>query len=130
MSKIIITIEIPDGATVGTTTTTGTQREAVSEAKAAVADSQADPWGSHESSAGTRSGPSHAPEQSNVQVVETKSGNQTWTFHAPNAPVCGCDQPAAHVEGVGKNGKAWKAWRCSKGSGQNWRDKCDFSEWA
>jgi hypothetical protein len=139
MSKIIITIDIPDGAAVGTTTTTS----AASETRQATAPSdtgqgnQSDPWSSPSGGSGNAaasrtepSGSNSAPADSNVKVVSTKNGDQTWTLHAPNAPMCHCDIPAAHVEGKGKNNKTWKAWRCTKGSGDNWRDKCDFSEWA
>jgi hypothetical protein len=63
-------------------------------------------------------------------VVETKNGRQTWAFNAPNAPLCHCDITAAYVEGDKAKGGKWKAWRCAKGAGDNWKDKCDFSEWA
>jgi hypothetical protein len=128
MSKIIITIEIPDGAAVGVNTTSAPSRatsEPTSHATAPAADSQADPWGSSDNSSAVK------PEPSNVKVVQTKNGDQTWTFHAPNAPTCHCDIVAAHVEGKKRDSdKTWKAWRCAKGAGDNWKDKCDFSEWA
>jgi hypothetical protein len=140
MSKIIITIDIPDGAAVGTTTSSGPSSTRPSgEAPQDIASqgSQSDPWSSPSGGSGNAaasrtepSGGNSAPADSNVKVVSTKNGDQTWTLHAPNAPMCHCDIPAAHVEGNGKNNKTWKAWRCTKGSGDNWRDKCDFSEWA
>ena len=138
MAKIIITIEVPDGSTVATSTKATSAPETSAPATrqdAPGSANQSDPWDSPTGNAGrgaaSRTEPSKAntADTGNVRVVETKNGVQTWTFHAPNAPLCGCDQPAAHVQGTKKDGKPWKAWRCAKGADpENWRDKCDTFE--
>lgn len=61
-------------------------------------------------------------------TVTTAKGKQQWTLGADRAPECACGEPAAYVVGA-TNGKTWKRWACAKGSGDDWRNKCDFSEW-
>jgi hypothetical protein len=34
------------------------------------------------------------------------------------------------VQATGKSGKTWKQWRCAKGAGSDWQNKCAYSEWA
>lgn len=61
-------------------------------------------------------------------TVTTAKGKQQWTLGANDAPDCLCSEPAAYVVGA-TNGKTWKRYACAKGSGDDWRNKCDFSEW-
>jgi hypothetical protein len=61
----------------------------------------------------------------------TDDVGKRWTFGQANAPLCyGNDnhdpEPAALVNGKGRNGKAYKAWACPLGYGDTWRDKCDL----
>jgi hypothetical protein len=69
------------------------------------------------------------PGQTGTVTVNAKSGPQQWTLGAANAPACKHGQSAAFVQGF-TNGKPWKMWRCALGVGDQWRNKCDFTQWA
>lgn len=99
-----------------------------------VAPEPADPWATSPSPSNgfpadtTTAAPFTAP--SGTVTVTTPNGNQTWQMNPPNAPTCLCGNPAAFVVGAKKAGGTWKAYRCSKGAGQDWKSKCEFSQWA
>lgn len=110
---------------------TATQTES---AKPATAE-PADPWATHQTTPAntfpadtTTAAPFTAP--SGTVTVNTPNGAQTWQMNPPNAPTCLCGSPAAFVVGAKKAGGTWKAYRCSKGAGQDWKSKCEFSQWA
>ena len=101
-------------------------------ARTAPSESQSDPWDDTWPSTSGVELPAvpavSAPRRAETIIVNSPKGRQRWTLYADNAPECGCGEPAAYVEGA-TNGKSWKRWACSKGSGDEWRNKCDFSEW-
>ena len=74
-------------------------------------------------------GGSRAASDGDVKTVKTKNGVQTWRFPA-DAPECDCGVPAGFVSGTSEKGRRWKAYRCAKRSGDDWRNACDYSEWA
>jgi hypothetical protein len=125
MARITVTIDVPDGSSA---------RVSTSENRAAESP-QADPWGdgdtgtngNAESASTSRSGPSEANSGRSPEVVTDDRGKQ-WTFNAPGSPSCQCGNPAALVKGK-TNGKAWSQWRCAKSYGDDWKAKCDFSQW-
>ena len=143
MSKIIITIEIPDGATVGVANADVERRHEQRLARESDYDGapppespSADPWGDSDTNTSGRqeNRPEGRPEPSRGNsgrsasgVVKDDKGRQ-WTFGAPGAPQCQCGEPAAQVKGF-TNGKPWTQWRCAK-SYDDWRNKCDFSQFA
>jgi hypothetical protein len=111
---------------------------------AEVPQQELDPWaeaaGSRQARDATLAGPTPAQPAasatsgspagpSGVRHVKDKNGVQTWTF-PPGAPNCECGVPAGHVSALNASGKAYKAFRCAKRSGDEWRSKCDFNEWA
>ena len=76
---------------------------------------------------------SHQNQMTGTQTISTPSGNQTVTFSPAGGPLCNCDEPAALYQGKSqKNNRKWKQYRCAKSaaSGDGWKDKCEFSEWA
>jgi len=91
----------------------------------------ADPWDDAPDDVPPASSPAtqarSAPRAQTITVTTAK-GRQQWTLGADRAPDCLCGEAAAYVVGA-TNGKTWKRWACSKGSGDDWRNKCDFSEW-
>lgn len=118
MATVTVTIDVPDGSSTRVNT---------SENRAAESP-HADPWGdgdtgtngSAESAPASRSEPSRG-------VVTDERGKQ-WTFNAAGSPSCQCGNPAALVKGK-TNGKTWEQWRCAKSYGDDWKNKCDFSQW-
>lgn len=84
----------------------------------------ADPWGggSPPQTASAPSGPT------GTKTVNTPSGPRTWTFNAVGAPQCDCGDPAGLVQGKSARG-TFKQWRCAKGAGDDWKSKCEFSQW-
>jgi len=101
-----------------------------------------DPWADDPAPASkpsrARSGPSKAKSadaELRTKDVNAPGGFQRWELGYADAPECECGDPAAKVSGwKGKDsdrGKpSWVAWRCAKGAGKNWKDKCDFFEGA
>lgn len=92
---------------------------------------QTDPWDEPQDDLPSASQPpaqTRSASRAQTITVTTAKGKQQWTLGAERAPDCLCGEPAAYVVGA-TNGKAWKRWACSKGSGDDWRNKCDFSEW-
>lgn len=116
--SVTITIETPEGSAVSIGPASGGTSEP----------RQADPWGdgvtgtngNAESPVASRSGPPGG-------VVTDDRGKQ-WTFNAAGSPPCQCGNPAALVNGK-TNGKTWSQWRCAKAYGDDWKNKCDFSQW-
>lgn len=112
----------------------------------AAKDDDEDPWASSSSSrsksSSSRSSRSSASTEAGKDFPaegeyerQAKSGLQVWTFGTRKAPECDCGHPAAQVEGYkGKDsarGKpSWTAFWCPVGFGKNWKNKCDFSEFA
>lgn len=75
--------------------------------------------------------PSAPPQsQPGVITVQTSNGIQVWSLNPPNGPLCQCGTPAALVRGTTTKGKPYNAYRCLKGSGDDWRNKCAFNQWA
>jgi len=72
-----------------------------------------------------------APAMVTPQVItlQTGKGPQQWTLGIPGAPYCQCGQAAGQVRAKGGNGRDYTAWRCAKGSGDDWRTKCEFNQW-
>jgi hypothetical protein len=71
-----------------------------------------------------------APPQASTVTVQTPNGLQVWTLAPDGAPSCLCGETSALVHGTNKNGGPYNAYRCAKGSGDQWRTKCDFNKWA
>jgi hypothetical protein len=85
-----------------------------------------------ERSAGSASYAQDAGQQSRgpaVLNVKGPNGMQTWTLNPPGGPNCDCDEPAALVHGPKAKGGFFNAYRCAKGSGDDWRNKCGFNKW-
>jgi hypothetical protein len=99
----------------------------------------ADPWdtpwptdpttGETPSTTATAPSSTPPPATTGTVTVNAKNGPQQWTLNTANAPVCKHGRPAAYVQGF-TNGKPWKRWSCALGAGEQWRDKCDFNQWA
>jgi hypothetical protein len=62
-------------------------------------------------------------------TLQTGKGPQFWTLGIPGAPYCQCGVSAGQVRAKGGNGRDYTAWRCAKGSGDDWRTKCEFNQW-
>lgn len=84
-----------------------------------------------QASAGSASYAQGAAQPSRPSVLNVKGpqGMQTWTLNPPGGPECKCGEPAALVHGPKAKGGFFDAYRCAKGSGDNWRNKCDFNKW-
>lgn len=90
-----------------------------------------DPWGNYDSGS-PASDVATAPSDNGPRVVhfDTQKGQQEWTFNSGNAPMCECGIPAAFQKGK-TNNKEWSRWTCSRSAPDgtdNWKHKCDFSE--
>lgn len=86
----------------------------------------ADPW----AASGPASAPAPPMPAPGVKTVQTRNGAQSWTFSPPGGPLCQCNEPAAFVRGTTSKGAPYSAYRCAKGAGDNWRNKCEFNSWA
>ena len=93
----------------------------------------ADPWGS---GAGDGSQARQRPAQprsqasaprNDITVIKDKFGGE-YTLGLPEAPDCDCGELAARLKTKSKAGKFYTVWRCGKAAGNEWRDKCAFSE--
>jgi hypothetical protein len=122
MATITVTIDVPDGSSTRVNT---------SENRAAESP-QADPWGNGDTSTSGRGGSPLAsrsePHETNPIGTATDDRGKQWTFNAAGSPSCQCGNPAALVKGK-TNGKTWEQWRCAKSYGDDWKNKCDFSQW-
>jgi hypothetical protein len=58
----------------------------------------------------------------------TDKFNREFTMGLPDAPNCLCNIPAARMKAKSQKGKWYTQWKCSKSNGDNWREKCDYSE--
>jgi len=72
---------------------------------------------------------SYAGPAGSVLTVKGPNGMQTWTLNPPNGPMCDCNEPAALVHGPKAKGGFFDAYRCAKGAGDDWRNKCSFNKW-
>lgn len=72
---------------------------------------------------------SYAGGASNVLTIKGPNGMQTWTLNPPGGPECDCGEPAALIHAPKAKGGFYDAYRCAKGAGDNWRDKCGFNKW-
>ena len=105
---------------------------------------QGDPWDSYSTTTPAQPAPTQQPTYNQPQAqppaqppqgrpasgVVTDNKGRTWTFGAPNAPKCQHGDPAAMVSAVSaKSGKPYKQWRCAHDF-DDYRNKCQFSQWA
>lgn len=90
-----------------------------------------DPWASQAKPAKAAAKPAADTSKlfpaSGEYVKDSPNGDRTWTFGLAHAPDCDCGYTAAKFSGV-SNGKPWAFYKCPVGFGNNWKDKCDFSE--
>ncbi len=101
-------------------------------ASASSGNGQGDPWDDFDASPANDVATANSNSGPHKVVFNTQKGAQTWTFNSGNAPMCGCGIPAAFQEGS-TNNKPWKRWTCSRGApdgSDNWKNKCDFSEFS
>lgn len=96
---------------------------------------EVDPWASDADPTSASTRPSRsgsgttASSDSGTKTVKTKNGVQTWRFPS-DAPECDCGQPAGLVSAASAEGKRYKAFRCAKRAGDDWRNACEFNDWA
>jgi hypothetical protein len=62
-------------------------------------------------------------------TVQGRNGPTSWTLSPPNGPYCLCGVPAAFVTGKKSDGGTFSAYRCAKGAGNDWKNKCQFNQW-
>lgn len=86
---------------------------------------QGDPWGGGGQQ--DQPPPQQNQQQPNGTTIQGKNGPIQVTFNA--GPQCGCGLQSALYTGF-SNGKQWRAYRCAKGAGDDWRGKCSFQQWA
>jgi hypothetical protein len=124
--SVTITIETPDGSTVDINPgPTGSAEPR-----------QADPWSDGDTTTSnrggnastSRSGPPESNSARPASGVVTDDRGKQWTFNAAGSPDCQCGSSAALVKGK-TNGKTWEQWRCAKAY-DDWKNKCDFAQWA
>lgn len=126
---------VKDGEAEGTTR--ARVADATPEKPAPKAD---DPWGDDEPAQeppeddpwADESEPSR-PAQRRTEAASpsttTDRFGRVWTLGLPEAPNCHCGIPAARLKAKSKSsGNKYTVWKCAKAQGQDWRDKCDFSE--
>jgi hypothetical protein len=70
-----------------------------------------------------------ASSSAGLSKTTDKFGRE-FTMGLPDAPSCLCGLPAARMKAKSQKGKWYTQWKCSKANGENWRQKCDFSEFA
>ena len=94
-----------------------------------------DPWGedTHDEPQGRqRTTQSHTrshPDDGATGITTTRDKfEREWTIGLPEAPECDCPAPAARVKAKSQAGKWYTTWKCAKGAGSDYRDKCSFSE--
>lgn len=91
-----------------------------------------DPWGSSTPASGTQApqrpaqGRAGGTQGSGVRMIRD-SFDREWTLNIPGAPACTCGKPAAKVKAKSRAGRWFTTYKCAKGAGENWRDKCEFS---
>lgn len=92
-------------------------------------EAKADPW---KSGNATQAAPeaTETAQQGTIHI-STPSGPQTVTLAPSGGPPCNCGDPAALFVGKAqKSGKTWRQYRCAKSAGDDWKSKCEFSQWA
>jgi hypothetical protein len=90
---------------------------------------QGDPWAGNgqQNQQTTQQTTQTTQQQPNGTTIQGKNGPIQVTFNA--GPHCGCGLQSALYTGF-SNGKQWRAFRCAKGAGDDWRGKCSFQQWA
>jgi hypothetical protein len=89
---------------------------------------EGDPWADYPDA--TTTNPVPSTSAATKVRLHGQKGDQDWTFNSSNAPMCGCNNPAAFVDST-PSGTKWKRWCCAKAApdgSDNWKNKCDFNE--
>lgn len=94
-----------------------------------------DPWGAPATPTQTAK-PSSAPSSPAPGASSSASPDSTrdnlgrlWQLNLPEAPTCDCGLAAGKMHGVSqKTHKKYVVWKCPKAVGDDWKSKCEFSE--
>lgn len=52
-----------------------------------------------------------------------------FVFNDDGAPECDCGDTAVAKIGYSANGNPYGVFVCAKGAGEDWKSKCEFSQW-